>query len=48
MTSVVPIKNLEDYSGFAIASVVKKFFTKLNIPIIPYDIYNEIMNLSTI
>jgi hypothetical protein len=36
MTIVKPLQNIDDYSGYAIAGVVKKFFTKLTTPIVPY------------
>jgi hypothetical protein len=48
MTSVAPLKNIDEYSGYAIAGVAKKFFTKLTVPIISYEIYNEIMQTTTI
>ena len=34
------------YSGYAVAGVVKKFFTKLSDPIVPYKTYNYIMGLT--
>lgn len=43
MPNVGLLKNIDDHSGYAIAGVVKKFFTKLKVPIISYEIYNEIM-----
>lgn len=36
-------KKVLDYSGYAYAGVVKKFFTKLINPIVPYEIYDKIM-----
>lgn len=32
-----------DYTGYSYAGVVKKFFTKLINPIVPYEIYDRIM-----
>jgi len=40
MTSVSSLKGIDEHSGYAIAGVVKKFFTKLTVPIISYEIYN--------
>jgi hypothetical protein len=40
MSTISILKNIHEYSGYAIAGVVKKFFTKLTVPIIPYEIYN--------
>lgn len=34
------------YSGYAVAGVIKKFFTKLHDPIVPYKTYNYIMSLT--
>lgn len=48
MGSVMPLKNIDEYSGYAIAGVAKKFFTKLIVPIISYEIYNEIMQTKEI
>jgi hypothetical protein len=39
------LKNIANYSGFAIAGVVKKFFTKLTTPVVPYIVYNSILAL---
>lgn len=36
------------YSGYAVAGVIKKFFTKLDKPIVPYAVYNWIMGLKAI
>jgi hypothetical protein len=36
---------LADYSGFAIAGVVKKFFTKLVAPVVPYNVYTSILGM---
>ena len=36
------------YSGYAIAGVIKKFFTSLEIPIVPYRIYNKVISLDKI
>lgn len=36
-------KNVGEYSGYAYAGVVKKFFTKLINPIVPYEVYDRIM-----
>ena len=36
---------MADYSGFAIAGVVKKFFTKLLVPVVPYSVYNSILGM---
>ena len=36
MPVVGPLKNIDEHSGYAVAGVVKKFFTKLTIPIVPY------------
>ena len=33
------------FSGYAIAGVIKKFFTNLEIPIVPYKIYNKVISL---
>jgi hypothetical protein len=38
-------QKLADYSGFAIADVVKKFFTKLLVPVVPYSIYTSILGM---
>lgn len=48
MTTLTPLKNIDEHSGYAVAGVVKKFFTKLSTPIIPYDVYNEIMKVSSV
>lgn len=40
MPTVAPLSKIDERSGYAIAGVVKKFFTKLLVPIIPYEIYN--------
>lgn len=34
---------MQEYSGYSYAGVVKKFFTKLVNPIVPYEIYDRIM-----
>jgi hypothetical protein len=34
---------VEDFSGYSYAGVVKKFFTKLVNPIVPYAVYDRIM-----
>lgn len=39
------LKKLADYSGFAIAGVVKKFFTKLLVPVVPYTVYTSILGM---
>jgi len=39
------LKNIANYSGFAIAGVVKKFFTKLTSPVVPYPVYNSMLAL---
>jgi hypothetical protein len=36
MSAVSPLKNIDEFSGYAVAGVVKKFFTKLTTPIVPY------------
>jgi hypothetical protein len=36
---------LAEYSGFAIAGVVKKFFTKLLVPVVPYTVYTSILGM---
>lgn len=33
----------KEYSGYAFAGVVKKFFTKLLSPIVPYEVYDRVM-----
>ena len=38
-------KQLEEYTGYSLAGVVKKFFTKLTQPIVPYQVYNRIMGV---
>ncbi len=43
MPNIGLLKNIDEHSGYAIAGVIKKFFTKLSVPIISYEIYNEIM-----
>jgi hypothetical protein len=48
MSKVGLLKNIDEHSGYAIAGVIKKFFTKLTIPIIPYELYNEIMQITSI
>ena len=42
------MQKLAEYSGFAIASVVKKFFTKLLTPVVPYNVYISILGMLTI
>ena len=37
------LKNTEEYSGYAIAGVIKKFFTKLTTPIVPFALYNKLL-----
>lgn len=39
------LKNLPNYSGYAIAGVVKKFFTKLLHPIVPYSLYIKLLSI---
>ena len=39
------LKNIDEYSGYAVAGVVKKFFTKLATPIVPYTLYNKLLNI---
>jgi hypothetical protein len=39
------LHRLGEYSGFAIAGVVKKFFTKLVAPVVPYGVYNSILGM---
>lgn len=41
------LQKLADYSGFAIAGVVKKFFTKLIAPVVPYGVYTSILGMLT-
>jgi hypothetical protein len=41
------LKNIADYSGYAIAGVVKKFFTKLIVPVVPYAVYKSILAMMT-
>ena len=42
------LRNIQNYSGYAVAGVVKKFFTKLTVPIVPYVLYIKLMGtLST-
>ena len=48
MSTVACLKNMDEYSGYAIAGVAKKFFTKLTVPIISYEIYAEIMQTTDI
>lgn len=36
---------VKEYSGYAYAGVVKKFFTKLVQPIVPYEVYDRIMRI---
>lgn len=36
------------YSGYAISSVIKKFFNEMPLPIVPYKVYNKIINLTNI
>jgi len=48
MPGVGLLKNIDDHSGYAVAGVVKKFFTKLSVPIISYEIYNQIMTTDKI
>lgn len=36
------------YCGYAVAGVIKKIFTKLQQPIVPYTTYNKIMALQGI
>lgn len=43
MAGVGPLKNIDEFSGFAVAGVVKKFFTKLVTPIVPFEIYNKLI-----
>ena len=37
-----------DAIGYSIASVIKKFFTKLLTPVFPYKIYSKILSISSI
>ena len=39
------LPKLAEYSGFAIAGVVKKFFTKLVAPVVPYTVYTSILGM---
>lgn len=36
------------YSGYSISGVIKKFFTMMKTPIVPYKVYNKILNLGPI
>lgn len=46
MTTVSVLKNIDHYSGHAIASVMKKFFTKLTTPIVPNEMVDQLLNIS--
>ena len=50
MESVGVLKETETgpYCGYAVAGVIKKIFTKLSEPIVPYATYNKIMSLQGI
>lgn len=50
MDSVGVIKNAESepFCGYAVAGVIKKLFTKLSDPVVPYSTYNKIMALQGI
>ncbi len=50
MTAVGVLKQPETgpYCGYAVAGVVKKLFTKLDHPIVPYATYNKVMALQGI
>ncbi len=37
-----------DITGYSLAAVIKKFFTKLLTPIFPYDLYNKILETTSI
>ena len=37
------LKNIDEHSGYAVAGVVKKFFTKLSSPIVPYSLYSKLL-----
>lgn len=37
------LKKLADYSGYAVAGVVKKFFTKLTKPLVPFSLYTKLL-----
>lgn len=39
------LKNIEEFSGYAIAGVIKKFFTKLTTPIVPFALYNKLLSI---
>lgn len=39
------LKNIEEYSGYAIAGAVKKFFTHLLTPIVPYALYSKLLTI---
>ena len=41
------LKDAANYSGFALAGVIKKFFTKLTTPIVPYKVYNHIISITS-
>ena len=41
-------KNIEEYTGYSIAGVIKKFFTKLTLPIVPYAVYDRIMGVVSV
>lgn len=37
-----------DITGFSVAAIIKKFFTKLLTPVFPYEIYNKILQTHSI
>ena len=39
------LKNIDEFSGYAVAGVVKKFFTKLASPIVPYTLYTKLLTI---
>jgi RhoGAP domain len=41
------LKDAANYSGFALAGVIKKFFTKLTTPIVPYKVYNHLLSITS-
>ena len=43
-----PKLNCAEYSGYSVAAVVKKFFTKLLTPIFPYALYNKILKADAV
>lgn len=45
LTEPKALDKIDEHSGYAIAGVVKKFFTRLLTPIVPYALYSHLLSM---